>query len=183
MRHMLAIILLACASCGSSREDLPAEAKRVQKEALARAEPGHVLDALGGEILGKDLGEWGGDVVFRENDGSQYQLINDNCRGIFNTPFGVVAVTGLAHGEENRGSVYLLSRQAHGHVTASKTLTLPGWPCKAEATKTGLSLQVFQGYAAAGNPPAAKYDCYLLQSLTDIAPTSCPLVIPEGCFQ
>ena len=184
MRYMLAILLLACVSCQSSREDFLAEAVRVEKEMLARAEPEHVLDAFGGTLNGKDLGEWGGEVTFRAPDGSEHQLIHDNSRGIFNMPFGLVAVTGLAHLGENRGSIYLISRDSDGRVKADKTLTLSGWPCEVRASDTEIMLRVFQGYEAVPNAPATpNYNCYSLQSPTDIVKTSCPLVIPEGCFQ
>jgi hypothetical protein len=211
MKYMLAILLLACVSCRPSREDVLVEAERLEKEMLAPTEaerveeevvapidpkdlhdasggtidePKHVLDAFGGTIEGKDLGEWGGEVTFREPDGSEHQLIADNSRGIFDMPFGLVAVTGFAHMGENRGDVYLISRDVDGRAKADKTLILSGWPCEVRASDTEITLRVFQGYETAPNAQRApNYNCYSLQSPTDIVKTSCPLVIPEGCFQ
>lgn len=193
MRYLLAILLLACVSCRPSSEDSLVEAERVEEEVVAPLAPPehvadpfteHVLDAFGGTITGKDLGEWGGEVTFREPDGSVHQLIDDNSRGIFNMPFGLVAVTGLAHLGENRGGIYLISRDRDGRVKADKTLTLSGWPCEVRASDTEIMLRVFQGYETAPNARATpNYNCYSLQSPTDIVKTSCPLVIPEGCFQ
>jgi hypothetical protein len=211
MRYMLIILLLACVSCRPSRENSLAEAERVEKEMLASAEaerveeevvapidpkhlldgsggtidePKHVLDAFGGTIKGKDLGEWGGGVTFREPDGSEHQLIDDNSRGIFSMPFGLVAVTGFAHMGENRGDIYLISRDIDGRAKADKTLTLSGWPCEVRASDTEIMLRVFQGYETAPNTRRTpNYNCYSLQSPIDIVKTSCPLVIPEGCFQ
>lgn len=176
---MLAILVLACIGCGSSREDLRAQAERQEKERLARAVPNHSLQSFDGTVNGKDLGEWGGEVTFRERDGSEYQLIADNSQGIFNMPFGVVAVTGLAHLQENRGSVYVLSRVPGGRVRAVKTLTLPGWPCQASASDAQVMLRTFLGHEA----EKPKYRCYSLQSPKVAVPASCPLVIPDGCFQ
>lgn len=159
---MLAILILTCAGCRPSVDDLLAEAERAEK----------------------DLGEWGGEVGFREPDGPEHQLIDDNSRGIFRMPFGVIAITGLAHLGDNHGSVYMLSRDIDGRVTASKTLTLPGWPCEVAASHAEIMLRVFRGHEAATNATAKpRCDCYSLQSPNDAALTSCPTVIPDGRFQ
>src|SRR5690606_11881129 len=68
MRYVLAILILTCAGCRPSVDDLLAEAERAEKEMLARAEAEHTLESFDGALYGKDLGEWGGEVGFREPD-------------------------------------------------------------------------------------------------------------------
>ncbi len=178
-------LILACASCQPAPGDQLARLKAEEKEMLARTQPDHTLEALGGTINGKDLGEWGGEVTFREQNGHEHQLIDDNSRGIFDMPYGVIAITGLAHLGENRGSVYVIRRgNSTNRVTATKTLTLPGWPCETIASKNEIMLRVFRGYGPASERPSSPlYTCYALQSSSRARPTTCPAVVPEGCFQ
>lgn len=177
-------LILACASCQSAPGDQLARLKAEEKEMLARTQPDYTLEALGGTINGKDLGEWGGEVTFREQNGHEYQLIDDNSRGIFDMPYGVIAITGLAHMGQNRGSVYVIWRKdPTDGVAATKTLTLPGWPCETIASKNEIMLRVFRGYGSASDRPSSPlYTCYALESPNRIQPTACPALVPEGCF-
>lgn len=164
-----------------------AEQARAEKEVLARAEPQHRLDVFGGTLFGKDLGEWGGEVGFRDASGSERQLIDDNSQGIYKTPFGVVALTGLAHMWDSHGSVYVISQDADGAVRADRSMALPGWPCHTWTEGGEVKLRVFLDYKAApvssSSPAKPLYRCYSLQSPHDIVPMACPVTIPEGCYQ
>src|SRR5688572_25520084 len=123
MRTIIAILLVAtCAACQPSHESALTEAGREQAEVLRQAETKQSLKAFGGTVIGKDKGEWGGEVAFVEADGTKYRLVADNSHGIFATPEGVVALTGLVHLGANRGMVYRLSRPAGERVKATATL-------------------------------------------------------------
>nr|WP_295376220.1 hypothetical protein [Pseudoxanthomonas sp.] len=184
MKQFFVALIMMCTSCHVTGNGSLAGLGTGEKDMLAGVRPDHILEAWGGEIHGKDLGEWGGEVTFREQNGHEYQLIDDNSRGIFDMPYGVIAITGLAHLGENRGSVYVIRRgNSTNRVTATKTLTLPGWPCETIASKNEIMLRVFRGYGPVPDRPSSPlYACYSLQSPSTVQPTVCPAVIPEGCF-
>src|SRR3546814_15123212 len=132
MRYIIAIITgvaVVLAGCQPSRDDVLADAAQRQAEVLRQAEAKQTLQAFGGTLVGKDEGEWGGEVAFREPDGNTYTVIADNSHGIFAMPYGVVALTGLAHLGINRGAIHTLSRSADSRVEAKLLVKLPGAPC------------------------------------------------------
>jgi hypothetical protein len=83
-----------------------------------------------GLMLGSDRGEWGGELVFTDLSGSDHILVRDNVVGIHRMPFGVVAATGLAHMDTNRGYLYLIDVDAEPIPTARIWKALPGAPRK-----------------------------------------------------
>ena len=183
MRTCLAVLLLACSGCGPSREDQAAELARSQEEVLRRFPATHSISALGGLVIGKNAGEWGGEVAFREPDGRTYRLVDDNSQGIFAMPFGVVALTGLAHLTMNHGAVYVGSRVPGKQAVATKTIELPGWPCGVERAGNEIRFNVLRGHATQpGGVSRPRYECHALVAIDRLEPRQCPAVIPEGCF-
>ena len=183
MRLLLASVLLACTACKPWLEEMRAKAKENEAEMLRQAEVKQSVQAFGGTVIGKDEGEWGGEVAFREPDGTTYQLIPDNSHGIFDMPYGVVALTGLAHLRTNRGSVHVLSRDKGSRVKATKTLQLPGAPCDVMRRGDQVHMRVFTGFSASdsgGSKP--QYHCYALQSEAELSPEQCPVPEPTICF-
>jgi hypothetical protein len=71
--------------------------------------PNYALSVYGGQLLGGDRGEWGGELVYRDKDGAIHRLLEDNVLGIVPMPFGVVVFTGLSHLGISNGAVYLVS--------------------------------------------------------------------------
>src|SRR3546814_17203931 len=70
MRYIIAIITgvaVVLAGCQPSRDDVLADAAQRQAEVLRQAEAKQTLQAFGGTLVGKDEGEWGGEVAFRED--------------------------------------------------------------------------------------------------------------------
>src|SRR5690606_27954406 len=126
---LLATAIMILAGCQPSRDAALADAGEAQAELLRKVEPKQSLPAFGGTLIGKDEGEWGGEVAFREPDGTTYTVVADNSHGIFEMPYGVIALTGLAHLGGNRGTVHLLSRTPGARVSARPLMQLPGAPC------------------------------------------------------
>ena len=183
MKLLLVFVLLACASCKPSLEDVRAKAKENQAEILRQAEEKQSLKAFGGTVIGKDEGEWGGEVAFREPNGTTYQLVPDNSHGIFDMPYGVVALTGLSHLRTNRGSVHVLSRSQGQRVKATQTLRLPGAPCDVMRRGNQIEMRVFTGFSAddsGGSKP--EYHCYALKSATVLSPQQCQTPESTICF-
>src|SRR3546814_4876269 len=127
MRYIIPIITgvaIVLAGCQPSRDYVLADAAQRQAEVLRQAEAKQTLQAFGGTLVGKDEGEWGGEVAFREPDGNTYTVIADNSHGIFEMPYGVVALTGLAHLGINRGAITPLNRSADSRRSAEHTSEL-----------------------------------------------------------
>jgi hypothetical protein len=93
-----------------------------------RAKPDFRLSAFGGELLGSDRGEWGGELVFRDRGGAIHPLTNGNVRGIVRMPFGIVVFTGLAHLGSSGGHLYSVVRRADGALVATLMRDLGGSP-------------------------------------------------------
>lgn len=81
-----------------------------------------------GCIVGDDRGEWGGETTFFGKDGSSQIIINDNTEAIYNSPSGIIVVTGLAHMASDYGAVYKVHEQKPGKWVGEKWRELPGAP-------------------------------------------------------
>jgi hypothetical protein len=183
MKQIIAIAVLALVGCQPSRDDVLADAARTQAEIIRQAEAKQTLRAFGGTIIGKDEGEWGGEIAFREPDGSVYTVIADNSHGIFAMPYGVVAITGLAHLGTNRGAVHLLSRAPDAHVTATPLLQLPGAPCDVAQEGNRITMRISIGYETLSDGTSRPdFRCYALQSSKDLVTYTCPTPQPDICF-
>ena len=170
MRHFIAILALACAACQPSQEAALPSPQQAKPEAASAPDTKQRVHALGGIVVGSDMGEFGGDVSFIEPDGTTYQVIDDNSHGIFSTAHGVLAITGLAHMSLNRGTVFLLSRQPDKRVVATTAVQLPGAPCNDIKVSNGqISLRTFIGIGDNG----PDYRCFALQSPSDLVEEQC----------
>ncbi|GHV58233.1 hypothetical protein AGMMS49579_25360 [Spirochaetia bacterium] len=65
------------------------------------------LEVDNGEIIGINNGEWGGKLVFKNND-CEYDIINENVCGIFKYKNEIYILTGLAHGWSQYGKIIKL---------------------------------------------------------------------------
>jgi hypothetical protein len=89
-----------------------------------------------GLLVGSNRGEWGGELVFLNERGEQLRLLDVNTRGIHAMPFGIVAVTGLAHLGFNAGALYLV-KEAGASYVATKWRILPGAPSESGFLENG----------------------------------------------
>src|SRR3546814_1141739 len=75
MRYIIPIITgvaIVLAGCQPSRDYVLADAAQRQAEVLRQAEAKQTLQAFGCTLVGKDEGERGGEVAFREPTGNTY---------------------------------------------------------------------------------------------------------------
>jgi HEAT repeat protein len=76
-----------------------------------------------GVLLGRDYGEFGGELVRFKPDGSVIKLLNQDTHGIHHLGSNTLALVGLAHMSFNSGMIY---RVTGGH--AERWKRLPGAP-------------------------------------------------------
>lgn len=81
-----------------------------------------------GWLVGKDDGEFGGELYYYGNGAEPVTLIEDNTRGIYQTSNGLVAVGGLAHMVGDYGWVFSIVHDGGGHWRVTPLLILPGAP-------------------------------------------------------
>lgn len=82
------------------------------------------IPAFGGELLGRDDGEWGGRLSFRGASGEVTRLLDKNVIGLHRMPYGIVAVTGLAHLGSNEGELFLITRLSPTRLRVNLLRTL-----------------------------------------------------------
>ncbi|MBL9188019.1 MAG: HEAT repeat domain-containing protein [Opitutaceae bacterium] len=90
-----------------------------------------------GHLLGTDGGEWGGELVFRDAAGATHTLLHANTQGIVRMPFGIVAVTGVAHLMINHGFLYAVDFEPGRTPTARRWKSLPGAPRRVGVLENG----------------------------------------------
>ena len=80
------------------------------------------LKVKNGYLLGASRGEWGGELVYSDGKSQSTKLLDKNVVGIHEMPFGILAVTGLAHLSMNQGDLYLVRPEDDGRyaVTAGR---------------------------------------------------------------
>jgi HEAT repeat protein len=86
------------------------------------------LKVADGYLVGRDDGEWGGELAYVAGQSSATILLNENTRGIYRLPFGTLAVTGLAHMGLNNGALFFVVPVEGGGYKAKRWKTLPGGP-------------------------------------------------------
>jgi len=82
------------------------------------------LQVGNGTFVGRDLGQWEGDLYFLDRAGLRQKLLGDNILGLFQTANGPVAISGQAVWGINRGQVYALTASPPGYWQASMLVTL-----------------------------------------------------------
>ncbi len=129
-------VALFCVWCGSSAMD---ESHR--QDSSPRAKLPRSIDAFGGELVGRDAGEFGGGLVFRDSKGQEYKLLPrvyrkdggldlaaPNVRGIGINGHGVFVFTGLAHLGIGSGSIHQVHQTHNGEIKVNLVTRLPGAP-------------------------------------------------------
>jgi hypothetical protein len=86
------------------------------------------LHVEGGVLLGASRGEWGGELVLRRAGAPDLVLIDDNTHGVYRTPSGIIAITGLGHMSSDRGALYRIDCLPDGSCSAKWWKRLPGEP-------------------------------------------------------
>jgi hypothetical protein len=144
--------------------------------------PAYALAAYGGQLLGGDRGEWGGELLFRDSKGEIHRLLENNVHGIFEMPFGIVVFTGLAHMNSNQGAIYIVSRNRNNDISVNISRHLPGAPRDVFRTETGdvvfrVSTGKFKDKGAYGEEIL---DCYLLEKSGAVEELPCSSVTKVG---
>jgi len=137
------------------------------------------LAAIGGELMGDDRGEWGGELMFRDPRGGIHKVLGKNVHGIYAMPFGVVAFTGLAHLSRNVGEVYLVSPAKDGSIAATPFRTLTGAPFEVVRAVSGeLVFKVYSGrFEKKGDHYESILDCYRMTKAGDVASLPCSSIV------
>lgn len=65
----------------------------------------HGLELPGGQLIGTDEGEWGGELVGRLNDGTSQRLFEDNVIAMRRVGEGAIIATGLSHLTTSDGQI------------------------------------------------------------------------------
>jgi hypothetical protein len=147
---------------------------------VIQQKPDYALAAFDGQFFGADRGEWGGELVFRDPNGADHRLLEENVHGIFQMPFGIVVFTGLAH----MGGIYVVTRRGVV-VTAHPLLALPGAP--SDVFPTSANDLVFRvqtrRFEKRGAVSVPRKDCYVLDKGGALRTHSCASVVnivPSG---
>jgi len=125
------------------------ELSRDGKDELIAVErrPFIAFRAFGGWLLGRNDGEFGGELMFQANSGGTTWVLRDeNIVDIFRMPFGIVVLAGLDHLGRESGSLFLVSQVTDTQLTAEKLHGLPSAPTWAEHLSSGdLLIQTRRG--------------------------------------
>lgn len=81
-----------------------------------------------GYLVGSNRGEWGGEITFVDTSGDSFVIARENTNAIYQTTYGILAVTGLAHMSANSGFIQKVYRGGDGRWIATKWRALPGAP-------------------------------------------------------
>jgi hypothetical protein len=142
--------------------------------------PSYRLDAFGGQLMGDDRGEFGGELMFRDQQGTTRLLMKRNVHGIFQMPFGVVVFTGLAHLRNNVGGTYVVTASPESNPVVTPFQALNGAPEEVVRTLSGeLVFKVLNGRFVrneAGDKVEDK-DCYLMKKSGEIKRLSCESIV------
>jgi hypothetical protein len=171
MRHLAVVLILAIYSaCSVSAEAQAQTAKGIETRGF------HSLSALGGQLIGVDGGEWGGELLFKDQRGTTKRLLNENVRGIVRMPSGtVIILTGLAHKRVNRGAVYTVLGASNEDMRLQLVHDLQGAPRDLVQQSDGaLAFRVFTGqFIGEGREATAVYACRILDTTLVLRTVEC----------
>ncbi len=103
-----------------------------------RVQPEVGIRLSNGWVLGADRGEWGGELVFKQDALPASRLLEDNIQGVFRFPnLRIVAVAGLAHMSMNSGRIYEIRCSDAAKCSAQWWKQLPASPREAWMTTSG----------------------------------------------
>jgi len=100
-----------------------------------------------GWVLGDDRGEWGGELVSKQDARPAVKLLEDNIQDLYRFPNGrIVAVAGLAHHSLNKGRVYEVRCTGAAHCFVRWWKQLPSAPRDSWLTTSGeLLINTYRG--------------------------------------
>ncbi len=90
--------------------------------------PDVALRVENGWLVGRDRGEFGGELVFVPDEGEQSFVLKENVEDLFKLGERYIAVTGLSHLGIHYGCVYGIKPGESGQWVAELWRTLPGAP-------------------------------------------------------
>jgi hypothetical protein len=166
-RYAKALLLLCLNGCEPAKQAVSIDAPDPQPTF------DHRLPAYGGELLGSNRGEFGGELSFRSRDGAITRLMEKNVVGLYSMPFGFVAVTALAHLRVNEGEILVISRIAESRLRVDNLAVLPAAPMEARQRSDGsIEMRLFSGhFAKDGN---AIHQCWVLEVDKRLHRSECP---------
>lgn len=109
----------------------------IEHRSPTRQVPHVALRVDNGWLAGSNRGEWGGELVFIADDGTQRILLHENVEDIYVMGDQAIALTGLAHLSSNRGVVHALFRDELGDWSTRPWRALPGAPATSWIVETG----------------------------------------------
>ncbi|MEM6850733.1 MAG: hypothetical protein AAF527_03370 [Pseudomonadota bacterium] len=84
-----------------------------------------VIRLQDGELIGTNMGEFGGALVWRPLKGSPQQLIGDNVIALFETSSGILSIHGLSHLSSTYGFAALSTRDDDGAWSTKEVARFP----------------------------------------------------------
>jgi hypothetical protein len=78
-------------------------------EKTVRLAPEHAVRLGNGILLGGDRGEWGGELVFRDSNGKDKTLLNENVVSVKVIEQNAYVFTGLSHLGSSFGAMYVVN--------------------------------------------------------------------------
>lgn len=89
----------------------------------------HIEEYSNGWLVGSDAGEWGGNLYWQSNDGSQtIDLLTDNIRGIITLRESAFILSGMAHLSTDEGKIYKVFRGENGNLQSRLIIDLKTQP-------------------------------------------------------
>lgn len=90
----------------------------------------HVQQVDDGWLIGFDRGEWGGDLLWFNIDGSKKKILlfNENVRGLVKSSTGIFVVTGLNHLAIYSGKIFHVQKREDGNWNAKLLVDFRGIP-------------------------------------------------------
>jgi hypothetical protein len=99
----------------------------IKEEMRFRRSPDTKVNFNGKLLIGRNRGEWGGNLSFVDADGTSHVLIGKNVVQLIQEKDELFVFTGLAHGTIVQGELYKVTHDKEG-VSAEKLTLLPGAP-------------------------------------------------------
>lgn len=163
-----ALVLVAGqTACDNGRPDIPEESS----DRILVFE--HRIPAFGGELVGSNQGEFGGELAFRSHAGVITPLVEKNVVGLHAMSFGYIAITGLAHMQTNEGEVLSVSQKGTGRLSVDRIAVLPSAPMESRQRSDSIEMRLFSGkFDEEGKP---MHTCWVLQADKQVRQARCPL--------
>lgn len=101
--------------------------------------PTVAIRAFDGWLLGSDRGEFGGELVYRPDEGEDVLLAHVNVEDLYRLPQGFIATTGRGTMDSRNGfgAVTVVTRGQGGTVAVAENIDLPGAPTSSWLLESG----------------------------------------------